>query len=184
MTMYLHILNHAGETQAVMNTRKKLTLREVADLAYLIQNPRFTQELNLYRAYMDLKGPPDRFTQRVAPEEFQGVGVLSTFKDLNKISRFSESGLIKVEHAPKQLRGEELLAFLNKMSNNVAPPSRPENLTPWTTATCPRKVSSVTQEQITQAVKLKEQGVSHRKLASMTGIPYGSLSKILKPAVI
>jgi hypothetical protein len=164
MTMYLHILNHAGETQAVMNTRKKLTLREVADLAYLIQNPRFT-----------LKGNES---------EFQGVGVLSTFRDLNKISRFSESGLIKAEHIPRQLRGDDLLAFLNKISNNVAPPSRPENLTPWTTATCPRKVSSVTQEQITQAVKLKEQGVSHRKLASMTGIPYGSLSKILKPAVI
>jgi hypothetical protein len=164
MTMYLHILNHAGETQAVMNTRKKLTLREVADLAYLIQNPRFT-----------LKGNES---------EFQGVGVLSTFKSLNKISRFSESSLIKMEHTPKQLRGEDLLAFLNKMSNKVAPPARPENLTPWSPSTCPIKVSLVTEHQITQAVKLKEQGVSHRKLASMTGIPYGSLSKILKPAAI
>lgn len=164
MTMYLHILNHAGETKAVMNTRKKLTLREVADLAYLIRNPRFTLEGN--------------------ESEFQGVGVLSRFKDLNKISRFSESGLIKMEHIPRQLRGEGLLAFLNKMSNSLAPPTRPENLTPWSSRTCPIKVSLVTHEQITQAVKLKEQGVSHRKLACMTGIPYGSLSKILKPAAI
>lgn len=161
MTMYLHILNHAGETQAVMNTRQKLTHSEVAVLAYLIQNPRYT-----------LDG---------TESEFQGVGVLSTFKDLNKISRFSESGLIKAEHIPRQLRGEELLAFLNKMVTKVAPPTRPENLTPWSSSTCPIKISSVTQEQITQALKLKEQGVSHRKLASMTGIPYGSLSRVLHP---
>jgi hypothetical protein len=161
MTMYLHILNHAGENQAVLNTRQKLTHSEVAVLAYLIQNSRYT-----------LKGNES---------EFQGVGVLSTFRDLNKISRFSESGLIKVEHIPRQLRGEELLSFLNKMVTKVAPPERPENLTPWTEATRPIKISSVTQEQITRAVTLKEQGVSHRKLASITGIPYGSLSRLLHP---
>ena len=164
MTMYLHVLNHAGETQAVLNTRQKLTLREVADLAYLIQNPRFT-----------LKGNES---------EFQGVGVLSTFKDLNKISRFSESGLLKVEHTPKQLRGEDQLEFLNKMSTTVALPTRPENLTPWCSSNCPIKVSSVSLEQITQAVKLKEQGVSYRKVATMTGIPFGSLQKALANVVI
>ena len=164
MTMYLHILNHAGEIQAVINTRHKLSLREVADLACQIQNPRFTLRGN--------------------ESEFQGVGVLSTFKDLNKISRFSESGLIKMEHNPRQLRGEELLAFLNKMSTTLAPPTRPENLTPWSSSTCPIKVSSVAIEQITQAMKLKRQGVSYRKVASMTGIPFGSLQKVLESAVI
>ncbi|WP_333842204.1 hypothetical protein [Limnohabitans sp.] len=163
MTMNLHILNHAGESQAVLNTRQKLTLREVADLAYLIQNPRFTLNEN--------------------ESEFLGVGVLSTFKDLNKISRFAESGLIKVEHTPRQLRGEELLTFLNKMSATAAPPTRPENLTPWSSSTCPIKVSSVAIEQITQAMRLKKQGVSYRKVASMTGIPFGSLQKVLAKAV-
>ena len=160
MTMYLHILNHAGENQAVLNTRQKLTHSEVAVLAYLIQNPRYT-----------LKGNES---------EFQGVGVLSTFRDLNKISRFSESGLIKVEHIPRQLRGEELLSFLNKMVTKVGAPKGLGQLTPpWSSSTNPIKASSVTQEQITWAVQLKEQGVSYRKVATTTGIPFGSLHKLM-----
>ena len=157
MTMYLHILDRAGETQAVLNTRQKLSPLQVADLAHLIQNPRYT-----------LKG---------IESEFQGVGVLSTFRDLNKITRFS-SGQIQTEHIPDQLRGEKLLSFLNKMTKLDALLDKAINLTSWTTATRPIKVSSVTQDQLSQAASLKEQGVSHRKMADMTGIPYGSLSKL------
>ena len=155
--MYLHILDRAGETQAVLNTRQKLSTVEVADLAYLIQNP--------------------NHTQGGSTSEFQGVGVLSTFRDLNKITRFS-SGQIQTEHIPGQLRGEALLSFLNKMAKLDALLDRAVNLTSWTAATRPTKTTSVTQEQLSQATSLKEQGVSHRKMADMTGIPYGSLSKL------
>ena len=157
MTMYLHILDRAGKTHAVLNTRQKLSLLEVADLAYLIQNPNYTQGGSV--------------------SEFQGVGVLSTFKDLNKITRFA-SGQIQTEHIPRQLRGEALLSFLNKMTKLDAPLDRAINLTSWTTATRPIKTTSVTQQQLTQATSLKGQGVSHRKIASITGIPYGSISKL------
>ena len=173
--MYLHILDRACNTRAVINTRKSLSTREVADLAYMIQNPTFTEELQAYKAYMALPGVPDKQTRRVLPEEFQGVGVLSTFTDLNKIKRFS-SGDMQTEHIPKQLRGVALLAFLNTMLKNAKPAS--QNLTPWTKATRPCKVSSVTLEQITWAKTLKEQEVGHRKIADMTGIPYGSLTKL------
>ena len=158
MTMYLHILDRAGETQAVLNTRQKLSPLQVADLAHLIQNPRYT-----------LKG---------IESEFQGVGVLSTFRDLNKITRFS-SGQIQTEHIPGQLRGDALLAFLNKMTKLDALLDKALNLTSWTRETRPLKTTSVTQEQLSQATSLKEQGVSHRKMAGMTGIPYGSLSRLL-----
>ena len=155
--MYLHILDRACNTQAVINTRQSLTPSRVADLAYLIQNPNYTQGGSV--------------------SEFQGVGVLSTFKDLNKITRFS-SGQMQTEHIPRQLRGEALLAFLNSMTKKVKPPSCTQNLTPWTKATRPHKATSVTPEQITWATTLKGQEVGHRKIADMTGIPYGSLTKL------
>ena len=176
--MYLHIIDRACKTRAVINTRKSLSPVEVADLAYLIQNPTFTKELQDYRAYMALPGVPDRQTRRVYPDEFQGVGVLSTFKDLNKITRFS-SGQMQTEHIPRQLRGDALLAFLNSMTKKAKPPKNMGKLaSPWSSSTNPRKATSVTPEQITWATTLKGQEVGHRKIADMTGIPHGSLSKL------
>jgi len=176
--MYLHILDRACNTRAVINTRKSLSTREVADLAHMIQNPTFTEELQAYKAYMALPGVPDKQTQRVLPDEFQGVGVLSTFTDLNKIKRFT-SGDMLTENIPKQLRGVALLTFLNTMSKQAKPPKNMGKLSsPWSTSTNPRKASSVTSEQITWAKTLKGQEVGHRKIADMTGIPYGSLTKL------
>lgn len=182
MATYLHILNHAGRTQAVLNTRQKITPRQRADLVYSLQNPTYPQEMNAYRVYMSLPGKPDRFTRRVYPEQFQGVGVLSNHKDLNKIPRFTDSGQIKKEDIPVQIRGEELFYYLDKMVHKDGPPHSPENLTPWTSLTCPRKASSVTQEQRSWAKDLREQGVTLRKVADMTGIPFGSLQKVLQAA--
>ena len=182
MTTYLHILNHAGATQAVLNTRQHITPETQASLVSSLQNPTFTQEVISYKAYMASSGTPDKFTTRGHPEEFQGVGILSSHSNLNKLPRFTDSGQIKKEDIPIQIRGKELFAYLEKMVKKVKPPTRTGNLTPWTQATRPSKISSVTPEQLSQAVTLKGQGVSHRKIAGMTAIPYGSLSKLLIPA--
>jgi hypothetical protein len=159
MTMYLHILDSFGATQAVLNTRQQISRLEVADLCYLIQNRNYK-----HGGYQS---------------EFQGVGVLSTSKDLNKLPRFS-NGDIKTEHIPKRLRGESLFDFITKMVKKEVPPLSGLGTlaSPWSPTTCPRKASSVTPEQLSQATSLRGQGVTHRKISQITGIPKGSVSKL------
>lgn len=162
--MYIHILDHHGEVQSVLNTRRKLSNFELADLLYTPHNPAYIK---------------DRASGRASPEEFKGVGVLSTFKDLNKIPRFSTTGQIKTEHIPVQIRGQQLLDFLNNMTKKTSPINKAENLTSWTESTRPIKPQSATTEQISWAASLRLQGVTFRKVAELVGIPFGSLQKLL-----
>lgn len=45
MTTYLHILNHVGKTQAILNSRQRITPRQRADLVYALQNPAYPQQI-------------------------------------------------------------------------------------------------------------------------------------------
>jgi hypothetical protein len=177
--MYLHLLTHSGKTLKVLNTRQRLTTLERADMTCSLLNPTYAQEMNAHRAYMALPGKPDRFTRRVHPVECTGVGVLSTSKKLNQLSRFEGNGQIKASEIPTQLRGEVLLDYLDQMVGKSGPPCKAENLKSWVKGSCPVKVSSVTDEQVTWAKALKAQGVSLRKSSELTGIPLSSLHKLV-----
>ena len=115
---------------------------------------------------------------------YDGVGVLSSHSNLDRLPRFIDSGQIKKEDVPIQLRGEELFAYLEAMVNKPAPKPQPGNLKPWTRSSCPIKVSSnpATAEQMTWAKDLLGQGLSWRKTAKKVGVPAGSLQKLLKAA--
>ena len=179
--MYLHILDKAGKTVAILNTLQRLSHLERADLVWQHQNPRYFDQMEALRAFLALPGETSPLVRRSPPDRFQGVGVLSPHKNLNRLPRFTGSGEIKVADIPKKLRGEELFAFLDGLTKIGKPPEKSGSLQPaWDGKTNPRRTSKVTAAQRELASTLRSQGVTWRKVGAMVGVNHSTLQQSIQ----
>jgi hypothetical protein len=123
-------------------------------------------------------------------DKYGSNAYLSNYKALNKLKRRLDTGEILLRDVPERLHGNDLLVYLESLrvrgqdtqKRNMHPNSMANLKTraPFTSVDQPKKQCLVTEEQITIAKSLRDDGVSWRGIGDRLAVNYESVRSAMR----